>query len=126
MERGFAVVGLGYVGLPVALALANTFEPVVGFDTSRRRIAELRDARDVTGEVSRAELQQTKLRLCDDPNALKQASFFIVTVPTPIDSARRPDLSPIQHACRLIGPRLEHGAIVVFESTVYPGVTRDI
>ncbi|MGC2416033.1 MAG: nucleotide sugar dehydrogenase [Stellaceae bacterium] len=126
MERGFAVVGLGYVGLPVALALAKQFGPVVGFDISSRRIAELREATDVTGEVPEAELRATKLRVSNDPDALDQASFFVVTVPTPIDAGRRPDLSPLEGACALIGPRLKPGSVVVFESTVYPGLTRGI
>jgi UDP-N-acetyl-D-galactosamine dehydrogenase len=125
MERGFAVIGLGYVGLPVALALAKKFEPVVGFDISKRRIAALQDAKDVTGEVSEAALRETRLRLTDDTNALNEASFFVVTVPTPIDSERRPNLAPLEGACALIGPCLKPGAVVVFESTVYPGLTRE-
>jgi len=125
MERGFAVIGLGYVGLPVALALAKKFEPVIGFDISKRRIAALQDAKDVTGEISQADLRETRLRLSDDPGTLKEASFFIVTVPTPIDAERRPDLTPLEGACRLIGPHLQAGAVVVFESTVYPGLTRE-
>jgi len=125
MERGFAVIGLGYVGLPVALALAKKFEPVIGFDISQRRIAALQDAKDVTGEVSAAALRETRLRLTADPEALSEASFFIVTVPTPIDSERRPDLAPLEGACALIGARLRPGAVVVFESTVYPGLTRE-
>jgi UDP-N-acetyl-D-glucosamine/UDP-N-acetyl-D-galactosamine dehydrogenase len=125
MERGFAVIGLGYVGLPVALALAKKFEPVIGFDISQRRIAALRDARDATGEVTEATLRETRLRLTDDADALNEASFFVVTVPTPINAERRPDLSPLEGACSLIGPRLRPGAVVVFESTVYPGLTRE-
>ena len=125
MERGFAVIGLGYVGLPVALALAKKFEPVIGFDISKRRIAALRNAEDTTGEVTAAALRETTLCFSDDPDALSAASFFIVTVPTPIDPERRPDLSPLEGACRLIGPRLQPGSVVVFESTVYPGLTRE-
>jgi UDP-N-acetyl-D-galactosamine dehydrogenase len=125
MERGFAVVGLGYVGLPVALALAKAFEPVIGFDISKYRIAALREWKDATGEVSQTALRETKLRLTDDADALEEASFFIVTVPTPIDSEHRPDLSPLAGACALIGPRLTPGSVVVFESTVYPGLTRE-
>jgi UDP-N-acetyl-D-glucosamine/UDP-N-acetyl-D-galactosamine dehydrogenase len=125
MERGFAVIGLGYVGLPVALALAKKFEPVIGFDISQLRIAALEDAKDVTGEVSAATLRETRLRLTADAEALNEASFFVVTVPTPIDSERRPDLAPLERACALIGPRLKPGAVVVFESTVYPGLTRE-
>jgi UDP-N-acetyl-D-galactosamine dehydrogenase len=126
MERGFAVIGLGYVGLPVALALAKKFEPVIGFDISKARIAALRDGNDATREVTEAALRETKLRLTDDADALDAASFFIVTVPTPIDSERRPDLSPLEGACALVGPHLKPGSVVVFESTVYPGLTRGI
>ena len=125
MERGFAVIGLGYVGLPVALALAKKFDPVIGFDISKQRIAALRDANDATGEVTAAALRGTTLRLSDDADALNEASFFIVTVPTPIDSEHRPDLSPLAGACASIGPRLQPGSVVVFESTVYPGLTRE-
>jgi UDP-N-acetyl-D-glucosamine/UDP-N-acetyl-D-galactosamine dehydrogenase len=126
MERGFAVVGLGYVGLPVALALARKFEPVIGFDISEQRIAALRAADDRTGEVTKAELRETRLCLTADAEALKRASFLIVTVPTPIDAERRPDLRPLQSACALIGPCLERGSVVVFESTVWPGTTREV
>jgi UDP-N-acetyl-D-galactosamine dehydrogenase len=125
MERGFAVIGLGYVGLPVALALAKKFDPVTGFDISKERVAALRDASDRTGEVGGTALRETTLRLTDDANALNEASFFIVTVPTPIDAERRPDLAPLESACALIGPRLKPGSVVVFESTVYPGLTRE-
>jgi UDP-N-acetyl-D-glucosamine/UDP-N-acetyl-D-galactosamine dehydrogenase len=126
MERGFAVVGLGYVGLPVALALAKKFDPVIGFDVSHRRVAALRNAKDSTGEVTAAALRETRLRLTDDAAALSDASFLIVTVPTPINAERRPDLAPLQSACALIGPRLKRGSVVVFESTVYPGLTREV
>ena len=126
MERGFAVIGLGYVGLPVALALAKKFEPVIGFDISQQRVAALRQARDTTREVTEAALRKTNLRLTDDAEALNEASFLIVTVPTPIDAERRPDLAPLQSACALIGPRLKRGSVVVFESTVYPGLTREV
>src|SRR6516165_3689379 len=99
MERGFAVVGLGYVGLPVALALAKKFAPVIGFDISQRRVAALRDAKDTTGEVTEAALRETSLRLTDDAEALNVAGFGIVTVPTPIDAGRGPALAPLQSVC---------------------------
>src|SRR5712671_4418512 len=126
MERGFAVIGLGYVGLPVALALARKCEPVIGFDISQQRIAALREGNDITGEVTRTALRETRLRLTDNPDTLAEASFLIVTVPTPIDAERRPDLGPLRSACSLIGPRLRRGSVVVFESTVYPGLTREV
>jgi UDP-N-acetyl-D-galactosamine dehydrogenase len=125
-ERGFAVIGLGYVGLPVALALARRFAPVTGFDISERRIGELREGHDRTREVSADELRQSKLKLSSRAEDLAAASFFVVTVPTPIDAERRPDLRPIVGACELIGRALKPGAVVVFESTVYPGLTREI
>ena len=126
MERGFAVIGLGYVGLPVALALARKCEPVIGFDISQRRITALREGDDITGEVTRTALRESRLRLTDNPETLAKASFLIVTVPTPIDAERRPDLGPLRSACALIGPRLRRGSVVVFESTVYPGLTREV
>jgi UDP-N-acetyl-D-glucosamine/UDP-N-acetyl-D-galactosamine dehydrogenase len=126
MERGFAVIGLGYVGLPVALALAGKFAPVVGFDVSAERIAALRAGHDATGEVSPQALRATSLRLGHDPAALADASFIVVTVPTPIDAAHRPDLRPLERACALLGRHLAPGSVVVFESTVYPGLTREV
>jgi UDP-N-acetyl-D-glucosamine/UDP-N-acetyl-D-galactosamine dehydrogenase len=125
-ERGFAIIGLGYVGLPVALALAKKFDRVYGFDISEKRIDELRQGKDRTREVSEKELRESKLRLATRAEDLKGVSFFIVTVPTPIDADRRPDLAPIVGACKTIGSVLSPGAVVVFESTVYPGLTRDI
>ncbi len=125
-ERGYAVVGLGYVGLPVALAFARHFKPVTGFDVSSARIAELKRSADRTSEVTEADLSGTSLMLTDDPAALAAASFFIVAVPTPIDDQRRPDLDALLGACRVLGPALRPGAVVVFESTVYPGLTREI
>ena len=125
-ERGYAVVGLGYVGLPVALAFARRFSPVLGFDISAERLRELSSGHDRTGEVTRDALAASTLRFTGDPADLAQASFFVVTVPTPIDVDRRPDLGPLVSACRLIGPALREGAVVVFESTVYPGLTREV
>ena len=120
-----AVVGLGYVGLPVAVALARHF-PTVGFDVSRRRVDALAGGHDWTGEIADDELAASTLTVTADPDAMADATVVIVTVPTPIDAENRPDLSPIESACRLIGPRLTPGALVVFESTVYPGVTDDV
>ncbi|WP_086606933.1 nucleotide sugar dehydrogenase [Erythrobacter donghaensis] len=130
MDGNIAVVGLGYVGLPVAVALAERLGPrgvaVTGFDIAARRIAELRAGRDSTREIDDARLASCGLAVSDDPAVLAGASLIIVTVPTPITEERRPDLTPLQRACETIGPHLQKGALVVFESTVFPGVTEDI
>lgn len=126
LNEKVVVVGLGYVGLPVAVALARAGADVTGFDISSRRVAALAAGSDWTGEVSDEALAASGLTFSDDPAVLEGSSFIIVTVPTPIDSMCRPDLGPIESACRLIGPRLRKGAVVVFESTVYPGVTEDV
>ena len=126
LDEKIVIMGLGYVGLPVAIALARVFPDVTGFDISARRVASLAAGEDWTCEVAPEELAKSSLTFTDDASVLEDASFIIVTVPTPIDELRRPDLRPIEGACRLIGPRLNRGAIVVFESTVYPGVTEDI
>ena len=126
MNEKIAVIGLGYVGLPVAVALARKFDGVIGFDVSERRVDSLNSGTDWTGEISDEDLAASTLAITADPAQLAEASFLIVTVPTPIDDENRPDLSPIRSACELIGKRLRKGAIVVFESTVYPGVTDDI
>ena len=112
-------VGLGYAGLPLAVALARK-HPVVGFDIDRRRIAALRGGRDVTNEVSPEELGGCDLRLTDDPGDLRDSNVIIVTVPTPIDEANRPNLRKLLSACAAIGPVLSPGIIVVFESTSLP------
>ena len=119
--RRIAVIGLGYVGLPVAVAFARSGAPVVGFDISSRRIAELREGVERTREIDPKEIRRIGLRLTDDCKDLAGSDFFIVTVPTPIDNANRPDLGPLLSACRLVGGALSPGGIVVFESTVYPG-----
>ncbi len=119
------VLGLGYVGLPLAVALANKFENVVGFDVSRRRVDTLLAGSDWTGEIADAELAASALRISAESEDLRDATFYIVTVPTPIDEDRRPDLAPVRSACELIAPFLSRNAVVVFESTVYPGVTED-
>lgn len=124
-EEKIAVVGLGYVGLPVAVALAKQFKSVVGFDISARRIDTLAKFDDWTGEISSDELKDSGLKVSAKPEALRGSNFFIVTVPTPIDGERRPDLSPLEGACAFIGPVLRPGSVVVFESTVYPGVTEE-
>jgi UDP-N-acetyl-D-galactosamine dehydrogenase len=124
-NRKIAVIGLGYVGLPVAAAFARSGAPVIGFDISRARIDELRAGRDRTHEVEPHELKQTSLRLESDPGCLADADFHIVTVPTPIDAARRPDLGAVLAATETVGAHLKRGDIVVYESTVYPGTVEE-
>jgi UDP-N-acetyl-D-galactosamine dehydrogenase len=120
-----AVVGLGYVGLPLAVHLARHFA-VVGFDVKRSRIEELRSGIDRTREVASPELASPNLHLTGDEEALSQCRLIIVAVPTPIDDARIPDLGAIRSASAIVGRRLQTGSCVVYESTVYPGVTEEV
>ena len=125
-QEKVAVLGLGYVGLPVALGFARAFPGTVGFDIDAERVAALRQGLDRTGEVSAEDLQASSLRVSSDRKDLTGASLFVVTVPTPIDASDRPDLRPLKAASRTVGEYLSPGALVVYESTVYPGVTEDI
>jgi UDP-N-acetyl-D-galactosamine dehydrogenase len=124
-NRKIAVIGLGYVGLPVAVAFGRSGAPVIGFDTDRTRIAELGAGRDRTREVEISDLKHPALRFEFDPRSLNEADFYIVTVPTPIDGARRPDLRAILSASETVGSVLKRGDIVVYESTVYPGAIEE-
>ena len=123
--RRVAVLGLGYVGLPVAAAFARTGARVVAFDISEERIAELRGGHDRTREVAPEDLRHPGFRFTASPGELREADFFIVTVPTPIDAANRPDLRAVLAASRTVGGALKPGDIVVYESTVYPGATEE-
>ncbi len=120
-----AVVGLGYVGLPLLVALARHHH-VTGFDIDQQRIAELHDGVDRTSEVDAHELQSIARVLSSDPEAIAGSDVYIVTVPTPVNAAMEPDLSAVRGASEVIGSSLRQGAVVVYESTVYPGVTEDI
>ncbi|MBA4356285.1 MAG: nucleotide sugar dehydrogenase [Desulfovibrio sp.] len=120
-----AVVGLGYVGLPLAVALARHFA-VIGFDISQKRVGELNAGRDRTGEVSPEGLAQAQVSYTCEPSRLKDAAVVIVAVPTPIDLHRAPDLTPVISATRTVGANLAQGAVVVYESTVYPGLTEEV
>ncbi|MBE20326.1 MAG: Vi polysaccharide biosynthesis UDP-N-acetylglucosamine C-6 dehydrogenase TviB [Gammaproteobacteria bacterium] len=120
-----AVIGLGYVGLPLAVEFGKK-RSVVGFDIDKRRIEELKDGIDKTLEISKRELEDSKnLNFTSEVNDLKKCNFFIVTVPTPIDEDNKPDLNPLLKASTLIGSLIKRGDIVVFESTVYPGATEE-
>jgi UDP-N-acetyl-D-galactosamine dehydrogenase len=123
--RKIAVVGLGYVGLPVAVAFARSSSEVIGFDVDKVRIAELRDCNDRTREVEGEVLRSLPLKLTSNVAEIGNADFFIVTVPTPIDDARKPDLGAMMSASRSVGAVLKHGDIVVYESTVYPGAIEE-
>ena len=122
--RNISVVGLGYVGLPVAVAFGRQSH-VIGFDIDVRRIEELRRCTDRTRELTPAELAETDVRFTCDAEELREADFHIVAAPTPIDHIRKPDLRALLAAARTVGRNLESGDIVVFESTVYPGVTEE-
>lgn len=120
-----AIIGLGYVGLPLAAAFGHKVD-VIGFDIDERKMAQLRDGFDATGELSAEQLSATQIDYTTYQARLQDARFHIVTVPTPIDDNNKPDLKPIESASRMIGANLAKGSIVVYESTVYPGVTEEI
>jgi UDP-N-acetyl-D-glucosamine/UDP-N-acetyl-D-galactosamine dehydrogenase len=124
-RKKVGVVGLGYVGLPVAVAFSKK-EEVVGFDINQNRIDQLIQGIDKTGELSSEELKESRIHFTTDPVKLSECDFIIVTVPTPIDEANHPDLQPLQNASEIVGKVIEKGTTIVFESTVYPGVTEEI
>jgi UDP-N-acetyl-D-galactosamine dehydrogenase len=126
MSEKVAVIGLGYVGLPVALAFARKFPGTIGFDINVEKVKELQTGFDRTGELSKETLQSAPLQMTWDPEVLKQATFFVVAVPTPVDTNNRPDLTPVVKASETVGRALKKGDVVVYESTVYPGVTEDV
>jgi len=124
-KKSIAVVGLGYVGLPLALAFSKFFS-VTGFDIKKERVEELHRGFDKTGETSKKELSAANITFTSDSSALRKASVLVIAVPTPIDEHKIPDLSPLKSATETVGKNLSKGAVVVYESTVYPGVTEDI
>jgi UDP-N-acetyl-D-galactosamine dehydrogenase len=135
-QEKIAVIGLGYVGLPLLVNLARHFDHVTGFDIDQRRLASLRAGEDWTGEIEKDALKGVKVLLTDRPEDLGDPTFCIVTVPTPIDHAKRPDLRPLMGACQTLGEVLHRRhnkptngdarPLIVFESTVYPGMTEDV
>ena len=126
MEHKVAVIGLGYVGLPLAVESGKTYS-TIGFDINPERIEELLVGKDRTLEISPEELATaTKLRVTSDPNQLEEANFFIITVPTPINEFKQPDLGPLESASQTVGMFLKKGDVVIYESTVYPGCTEEV
>ncbi|HMP76325.1 MAG TPA: nucleotide sugar dehydrogenase [Kiritimatiellia bacterium] len=119
------LVGLGYVGLPLAVAFSKKYE-VVGFDAKPARIEELKSGRDHTGETEPGDLRHRNLCFTADPNDLARCTFIVVAVPTPVNVAKEPDLEPLEKSSTTVGRILKRGMMVVYESTVYPGVTEDI
>ena len=126
MNEQVAVIGLGYVGLPVALAFAKCFPNTVGFDVNAKKIEELKRHVDRTGEVSGEALAASSITFSSDSADLSATTFFVVAVPTPVDTNRRPDLRFMKSASETVGKVLQPGAVVVYESTVYPGVTEEV
>jgi len=124
-EEKISLVGLGYVGMPIAVAFARKVK-VVGFDLNSEKIALYKNGVDPTNEVGDEVIKNTTVEFTDDPSKLREAKFHIVAVPTPVNDDHTPDLTPVEGASRLLGQNLTKGSIVVFESTVYPGVTEDV
>lgn len=124
-QENISVVGLGYVGLPIAVAFAKKVN-VIGFDINAQKIEQYKIGIDPTNEVGNEIIKQTKVEFTSNEAKLKNAKFYIVAVPTPINFDKSPDLSPVEGASRIVGRNLTKGSIVVYESTVYPGVTEDI
>lgn len=125
-KEKLALVGLGYVGLPIAIAFAKKGVHVIGFDTNKEKIDLYKNGIDPTKEVGNEELSSTTVCFSSSETRLKDAKFIIVAVPTPVNTDHTPDLTPVEKASLIIGRNLTKGAIVVYESTVYPGVTEDV
>ena len=124
-KKKLAVIGLGYVGMPIAVQFAKKVS-VIGYDLNSSKIEKYKNGYDVTNEVGNEELSRTKMVFTDREDDLKNICFFIVAVPTPVNLDKTPDLSPVIGASEVVGRNIEKGSVVVFESTVYPGVTEDV
>ncbi len=125
-EESLSLIGLGYVGMPIAVAFANEGIKVVGFDLNKAKIELYKNGKDPTNEVGDEAIQKTSVMFTSDEADLKKAKFHIVAVPTPVNQDHTPDLSPVIGASEIVGRNLTKGSIVVYESTVYPGVTEDV
>ena len=126
MDEKVGVVGLGYVGLPVALAFARAFPGTVGFDINERRVQQLREGVDHTGELTDDAIRGSQIAFTSNPQDLRGCTLVVVAVPTPVDADNRPDLTLVTRATETVGGVISTGAVVVYESTVYPGVTEDL
>lgn len=124
-KRALAVVGLGYVGLPLAIEFGKVFKKVIGFDINENRINDLKNHIDVNKETTPEELKKSIVKFTSYPAVLKDAAIIIISVPTPVTNHKAPDLRPLESASKVVGENMSRGAIVVYESTVYPGVTED-
>lgn len=124
--ESLAVVGLGYVGLPIAIAFDKKGVKVIGFDTNEEKVRQYKNGVDPTKEVGSEGVSKSKIQFTSNGNDLQNAKFIIVAVPTPVNSDHTPDLTPVKNASTIIGKYLTNGTIVVYESTVYPGVTEDV
>jgi len=120
-----AVIGLGYVGLPIAVAMSKYFD-VIGYDKNEAKISKYKSGVDITGDIGDQQLKQSSVEFTSDQLRLEEASFYIIAVPTPIRNGHIPDLSYVENASKLVGRHIQKGDIIVFESTVYPGVTEEI
>lgn len=125
MQEKIGVIGLGYVGLPLALSFSKYY-PVIGFDISKRRVDQLKKNYDWANEHTEQELKESKIKYTTNPEDLNEATFFIITVPTPVTKNNIPDLEPVRSAAQIIGEHIQKGSVVVLESTVYPGVTEEL
>ena len=124
-EEKLSLIGLGYVGMPIAVAFAKKVD-VIGFDLNEKKIEKYRGGVDPTGEVGNEAIRETSVDFTADPARLREAKFHIVAVPTPVNDDHTPNLAPVESASRILGQNLQRGSVVVFESTVYPGVTEEI
>lgn len=124
-KEAIAVVGLGYVGMPIAVEFAKCAD-VIGFDVNQSKVELYQNGIDPTGEVGNEEIKKSEMLFTNNASDLKKAKFIIIAVPTPINQDKTPDLAPVESASRIVGQNLSKGSIVVYESTVYPGVTEDI
>lgn len=125
INRKIAVIGLGYVGMPLAVAFAKHFD-VIGFDVDKDKIEKYKNYIDPTGEIGEEGLRQTNMKFTDNETDLENADFYIITVPTPINQDNTPNLKPVEGAISIVSKYISEGDYIVYESTVYPGVTEDI